>query len=110
MGGKEIDELLWREKLRQKIFGIKEKYHPRLVANLSKEAHDRYLIRYSICKQIVPMVDDTKVSIKDISQFIEGKLRERQEKLRFIENTADFDLIKMAIEEWKGFADILGLY
>lgn len=45
MSGKKINDFLLREKLRQKIFKFKQKYHPQLVTNLSKETYDQYIIK-----------------------------------------------------------------
>ncbi|MBD3214659.1 MAG: hypothetical protein GF311_18760 [Candidatus Lokiarchaeota archaeon] len=103
MSEKQINDLLWREKLRKKILKLKEKYHPRLVTNLSKEAHDRYIIRDSICSQILPLLDNTEKSMDDIHQLIIKKIKERENKLTSVKNKADFELIEIAIEEWKSF-------
>ncbi|KKM04147.1 hypothetical protein LCGC14_1767180 [marine sediment metagenome] len=51
----DFKEILSISKIREKIFRIKELYHPNLVKNLSKEAYDLYLIRQSICDQLLEL-------------------------------------------------------
>lgn len=106
MTSKDISDSLTRIKLKEKIFKIQEMYHPRLVSNLSKEAHDRYLIRDSICSQLLNLLDDNSVSMEHIQDYIKKNIKEREMRLADEDNTADFELINMAIKEWKVFYEI----
>jgi len=101
MSEKEIDDFLLSEKLRQKIFKFKQKYHPQLIANLSKEAYDHYLIKDSVYSQIISLLDDKAKSLHEIKDFIDEKIKEKENKLKIADNTVDIKFIRLTIIEWK---------
>jgi len=89
--------------IREKIFKIKEMYNPNLVSNLSKEMYDLYLIRESICKQLLKLTSEKDMDIGKIKDFIKIKIKENKEKLKDETDESEAKLIKLNIKEWEEF-------
>ena len=98
-----VKKLLSIQAIEQKIFKMKEMYHPNLIANLSKEAYDLYLIRKSIYDQLLALLDEKDIDIDKINDFIKKKIKESKKKLNDAKNGEEADAIKIIIEEWKQF-------
>ena len=96
-------KLLSLEGIREKIFKIESMYHPNLIANLSKEAYDLYLIRDSICKQLLELLKEKDIDIDKIHDFIKGKIKNSKKRLKLAKNGIESEAIKATIEEWKQF-------
>ncbi|MFW9947906.1 MAG: DUF1655 domain-containing protein, partial [Candidatus Odinarchaeota archaeon] len=78
-------------------------YHPSLIANLSKEACDLYLIRDSICSQLLELLKEKDIDIVKLNNFIKNKIGESKKKLKETKNEIEVKMIKLTIEEWKEF-------
>ncbi len=99
----DLRELISLTKIGEKIFKIKEMYHPNLIANLSKEAYDLYLKRMSICNQLLEQLDKKDITIEKIEDFIWKKVKESKERLDKIKNEMETKLIQLSIKEWELF-------
>ncbi len=99
----DIKKLLSLERVREKIFKIENMYHPNLVANLSKEMYDLYLIRNSICNQLLVLLNQKDIEIDKVLDFIKKKIRNSEKRLKVTKNGTEAEEIKAAIEEWKQF-------
>jgi len=99
----DIKKLLSLERIREKIFKIENMYHPNLVANLSKEMYDLYLIRNSICNQLLVLLNQKDIEIDKVLDFIKEKIKNSEKRLKVAKNGTEAEEIKAAIEEWKQF-------
>ena len=98
-----FNEILSISKIEEKIFKIKELYHPNLINNLSKEAYDLYLIRNSICDQLLKLLNDKDVNLEKLRSLIIAKIEESKKQLSQAKNQPEINTIKMFIEEWEKF-------
>lgn len=103
MGGENLKDMLALQKLEEKIFKYKSMYHPNLVANLSREAYDLYLIRNSIGDQLLEVIKKKGRSLKKIKEFITEKIHEIETKLKQETIQYELNLLKISIDEWKAF-------
>ena len=103
MGEKDFTNLMSISAIQEKIFKIKERYNPNLIANLSKEMNDLYLIRKSICDQLLELSSKKDADIGKIKKFIKNKIEENKEKLKKETDESKTKLIKLNIEEWEEF-------
>lgn len=89
--------------LKEKIFKIKGMYNPNLISNLSKEMWDLYLIRESICEQLLELSSKNGISIGKIKDFIKSKIKENKKKLKDEIDEFKIQLIEQSIKEWEEF-------
>ena len=99
----DFKKLLSLEGIREKIFKIKILYHPNLIANLSKEAYDLYLIRNSICNQLLELLKEKDIAIDKVQYLIREKIQNGKNRLKEAKNGIEAESIKATIEEWKQF-------
>jgi uncharacterized C2H2 Zn-finger protein len=99
----DLNEVLARKMIEEKIFRFKAKYHPNLVKNLSKEAYDLYLIRDSVCNQLFDKLKDYTLSINELKNFIKKKIKEIERKLHETTNIMDLELYRRSISVWEDF-------
>lgn len=85
------------------MFKIKSMYHPNLIVNLSKESHDLYLIRNSICDLLLELLNEKDIDITKVKNFIKNKIEENKKQLKEVENEIEAERFNMLIEEWKQF-------
>jgi len=98
-----LKELLAIQKIEQKIFKFKSMYHPNLIANLSKEAYNLYVIRNSIGNQLLEELSRNERSLQKIKKFITNKIGEIQMKLKKATDISEIDFLKLSLDEWKAF-------
>ena len=91
------------DKLEEKIFKIKEMYHPNLIKNLSKEANDLYLIRKSVCNELLKLTSEKDIKYSKIVEYIKNEIEKNKERFKNISDQIELTLIQLTIEEWKGF-------
>jgi hypothetical protein len=89
--------------LKEKIFKIKGMYNPNLISNLSKEMWDLYLIRESICEQLLELSSEKGINISKIMDFIKNKIEENKKKLKDETDEFKIQLIELSIKEWEEF-------
>jgi hypothetical protein len=99
----DFKKLLSIQAIEEKIFKMKDMYHPNLIANLSKEAYDLYLIRNSIYDQLLELLKEKDIDIGKVNVFIKKKIKESEGKLKDAKNGKETETIKITIEEWKQF-------
>ncbi|MFX1269435.1 MAG: hypothetical protein ACFFAK_15860 [Promethearchaeota archaeon] len=99
----DINKMLSLQAIEEKVFKIKNMYHPSLITNLSKEAYDLYLIRDSICNQLLELLKEKDIYIGKVNDFIKSKIRESKKRLKEAENEIEVEIIKLTIDEWKQF-------
>ena len=99
----DIGNVISLSKIGQKIFEIKGKYHPNLIANLSKEAYDLYLIRMSICDQLLEQIEKKGATVEKVEEFIKSKVRDAKKYLYQPRDEVDIKLIQLKIKEWEDF-------
>ena len=103
MSEENLKDILALQKIEEKIFKYKSMYHPNLVANLSREAYDLYLIRNSIGDQLLEVIKKKGRSLKKIKEFITEKIHEIETKLKQETIQYELNLLKISIDEWKAF-------
>jgi len=99
----DIKKLLSLEGIREKIFKIKDMYNPNLIANLSKEMYELYLIRDSICNQLLELLKEKDIDIDKVQDFIKEKIKNSKKRLKEVNNGIEAEALKATIEEWKQF-------
>ena len=99
----DFQEILSLEGVREKIFKIKDMYHPRLIANLSKEANDIYLARKLICEDLSNLLDEEDINFGKVKDYIKDQIKENKEQLKQVPNDDDINAIKVTIKEWEDF-------
>ena len=90
-------------KLEEKIFKIKEMYHPNLIKNLSKEAYDLYLIRKSVCNELLKVTSEKDIKYSKIVEYIKNEIEKNKERFKNTSDQIELTLIQLTIEEWEGF-------
>jgi len=90
-------------KIEEKIFKIKEMYHPNLIKNLSKEAYDLYLIRKSACNELLKLTSENDIKYSKIVEYIRNKIEKNKERLKNASDQLELTLIQLTIEVWEGF-------
>ena len=103
MSEENLKNILALQKIEEKIFKFKSMYHPNLVANLSKEAYDLYLIRHSIGDQLLEVIKKEGRSINKIKEYITKKIQEIETKLKQETVQYEINLLRISIDEWKAF-------
>jgi hypothetical protein len=103
MSKDKLDELLTLQKIEEKIFKIKNMYHPNLIANLSTKAYDLYIIRNSISNQLLEELEKENHNFQMIKNFISKKISEIEIRLKNTSNISERNFLKLSIEEWKTF-------
>ena len=99
----DLGKLISLTKIGEKIFKIKQMYHPNLIANLSKEAYDLYLIRMSICDQLLEQLDKKGITVEKIEDFVRSKVKQSRERLDKAKFETETVLIQLNIKEWEDF-------
>lgn len=95
-----IDQLLV-SKIGQKALDKISNYNPNLIANLSKQAYDLYLIRKNICEEIFPIVTTPEITLSNVKEYIQAKINEAQILLDKTKLVEDKELLNLRIEELK---------
>ena len=90
-------------KLEEKIFKIKEMYHPNLIKNLSKEAYYLYLIRKSVCNELLKVTSEKDIKYSKIVGYIKNEIEKNKELFKNTSEQIELALIQLTIEEWEGF-------
>ncbi|MFX0033851.1 MAG: hypothetical protein ACFE8E_11830 [Candidatus Hodarchaeota archaeon] len=103
MDSDNIKKLLSIKMIEEKIFKIKDRYHPSLIMNLSKEAYDIYLIRNSICDLLLELLKERDLDVSKVNIFIEKKIGENKKRLKEAKNAEEAEIIKVTIKEWEQF-------
>ena len=90
-------------KLEEKIFKIKEMYHPNLIKNLSKEAYDLYLIRKSVCNELLKVTSEKDIKYSKIVEYIKNEIEKHKALFKNASEQIELTLIQLTIEVWEGF-------
>ena len=96
-----ILDMLLVSKIGQKALNKVSNYNPNLIANLSKQAYDLYLIRKSICEEIFPIVTTPEITLTEVKEYIQNKINEAQNLVEKTESVEDRELLNLRIEELK---------
>ena len=94
-----ILDMLLVSKIGQKALEKVSKYNPNLIANLSKQAYDLYLIRKNICEEIFPIVTTPEITLNEVRKYIQNKINEIQNLLDKTKSAEDKELLNLRIEE-----------
>ncbi len=103
MNSEDLGNLLLVNTVREKALKTKGIYHPNLINNLSKEAYDLYLIRESICNQILELTHEKDIKYSKIIDLIKKMIIENKNQLRQTSDKMELTLIQLTIEEWEEF-------
>jgi hypothetical protein len=103
MSMEDIRKILSLDGVREKIFKIKEMYNPRLIANLSKEASDIYLVRKSIWEDLQKLLDEKDINIVKVKDFIKEQIKKSKTDLKQAQNDEDINFLKITVKEWEEF-------
>ena len=96
-----ILDILSVSKIGQKALEKVSKYNPNLIANLSKQAYDLYIIRKNICEEIFPIVTTPEISLSKVKEYIQNKINEAQNLLKKTKLLEEKELLNLRIEELK---------
>jgi len=96
-----ILDILSVSKIGQKALEKVSKYNPNLIANLSKQAYDLYIIRKNICEEIFPIVTTPEITLSKVKEYIQNKINETQNLLEKTKLVEDKELLNLRIEELK---------
>lgn len=99
----DFQEILSLDGIREKIFKIKDMYHPNLIANLSKEANDIYLARKSICEDLSKLLDEKDINFGKVKDYIKDQIKKNKKQLKQAQSDIDMNFIKTTIKEWEEF-------
>ncbi len=99
----DFKDILSIKTIEEKIFKIKNMYHPNLIANLSKEAYDLYLMRMSICDQLLKVLNEKDMDFDKIKDYIKEQIAKSKERLSKVKDKIEIDSLKVLIEEWDQF-------
>ena len=103
MNTEDFGNILSINMVREKALKIKGMYNPNLINNLSKEAFDLYLIRESICNQILEITQEKDIKYSKIIGLVNQKIKENKNQLRQTSDEMELTLIQLTIEEWEEF-------
>ena len=103
MNSEDLSNLLSINTVREKAQKIKGMYNPNLINHLSKEAFDLYLIRESICNQILEITNEKDIKYGKIIDFVKKKIKENKNQLKQTSDEIELTLIQQIIEEWEEF-------
>jgi len=103
MNSEDLSNLLSINTVREKAQKIKGMYNPNLINHLSKEAFDLYLIRESICNQILEITNEKDNKYGKIIDFVKKKIKENKNQLKQTSDEIELTLIQQIIEEWEEF-------
>ena len=101
MDKNKILDMLSVSKIGQKALNKISNYNPNLIANLSKQAYDLYLIRKNICEEIFPIITTPEITFGKVEEYITNKINETQILLEKTNSVEDKELLKLKIEELK---------
>ena len=96
-----ILDMLLVSKIGQKALDKISNYNPNLIANLSKEGQDLYLLRKSICEEIFPLVTTPQITLKEVKEYIQNKIDESHKLLAETNEKEEKKLLNLKIEELK---------
>jgi len=103
MNSEDLGNLVSINTVREKAQKIKGMYNPNLINHLSKEAFDLYLIRESICNQILEITNEKDNKYGKIIDFVKKKIKENKNQLKQTSDEIELTLIQQIIEEWEEF-------
>lgn len=92
--------MLLVSKIGQKALDKVSNYNPNLIANLSKEGHDIYLLRKTICEEIFPIVTTPEISLNEVKEYIQNKINETQKLLAETNAVEEKKLLNLKIKEY----------
>jgi len=93
-------DMLLVSKIGQKALDKVSNYNPNLIANLSKEGYDLYLLRKTICEEIFPIVTAPEISLNEVKEYIQNKINETQELLAETNGAEEKKMLNLRIEEY----------
>jgi Glu-tRNA(Gln) amidotransferase subunit E-like FAD-binding protein len=96
-----ILDMLLVSKIGQKALNKVSTYNPNLIANLSKQAYDLYMIRKNICEEIFPVVTTPKITLSKVKEYIQNMINESNILLEKAESVEDKELLSLRVEELK---------
>ena len=99
-----ILDMLLVSKIGQKALDKVSNYNPNLIANLSKEMHDLYLLRKSICEEIFPIITSQNITLREVKEYIQNQINETHKLLAETKGAEEKKLLRLKIEE---FEDLL---
>ena len=101
MKDSEIVDIVSISKIGQKALDKVSNYNPNLIANLSKQAYDLYIIRKNICEEIFPIITTRKITLSKVKEHIQKKINEAQNLLDETKSEEEKELINLRIKELK---------
>ncbi|MFX1258759.1 MAG: hypothetical protein ACFFAN_12940 [Promethearchaeota archaeon] len=75
-----------------------DKYHPNLIANLSKEAYEVHSIKKSIYNDLFKLINGKEITLKKIRKYIENKIIKCKKTLKEAKSDYDINHLKLSIE------------
>ncbi|MFX1316259.1 MAG: hypothetical protein ACFE9T_10375 [Promethearchaeota archaeon] len=94
----EFQETFYLSQLRMKIFSELERYHPNLVANLSKEMHEKYIIKKAIYDDLLELLDDIQITEIKVKEYIRNKIEINKKLLKTEKSEDQLKALKLKIE------------
>ena len=96
----DIGELL---SIKLKISERQSLYNPNVVANLSKEMDEIYLIRKSVHENLLKFIENKDIDAKKVIDYINDQIKKCNSQLKEAKDDSDIKSIETEIDEWKEF-------
>ena len=96
----DIGELL---SIKLKISERQSLYNPNVVANLSKEMDEIYLVRKSVHENLLKFIENKDIDAKKVIDYINDRIKKCNSQLKEAKDDSDIKSIKTEIDEWKEF-------
>jgi hypothetical protein len=98
-----IQEFLSVSKIGDKALSKIAMYNPNLIANLSKEGYDLYIIRKQVCEFIFPLMTTKDMTVSKLKKIIQEEI-ERVENLKEgVDSLEEKNFLDLKIEELEDY-------
>lgn len=78
-------------------------FNPNLIANLSKEGYDLYIIRKQICEFIFPLVTTQDMTLKRLKKTLQEEIKKVKNLRKNIDNEEERVFLELKIKELEDY-------
>ena len=98
-----INNIFYFQNIREIIFKKNELYHPNLIANLSEEGYEIYLMRKDIYSKLLKSLDEKDIDKKKFENYIKNEIDIIKNKLKGAKSEQEIKMLKLSMEEYEEF-------